>query len=84
MSLTGTTGERSELPPELAGAVQRVRGATDLPVAVGFGISTGEQAGAVAEVADGVIVGTRVVRATGEGGAAAVAAVVGELAEALR
>ncbi len=84
VSLAGTTGERSELPPELAGAVQRVRGATDLPVAVGFGISTGEQARAVAELADGVIVGSRVVRATGEGGAAAVAALVGELAEALR
>ena len=43
--------------------------ATDLPVAVGFGISTAEQARAVAEIADGVIVGSRVVRAAGEGGA---------------
>ena len=49
-----------------------MRASTDLPVAVGFGISTPEQARAVAELADGVIVGSRVVRAAGEGGAAAV------------
>lgn len=84
VSLAGTTGERSELAPDLPGAVQRVRGVTDLPVAVGFGISTSEQARAVAEVADGVIVGSRVVRAAGEGGAEGVRAVVEELAEALR
>ena len=49
-----------------------MRAATDVPVAVGFGISTPEHARAVAEIADGVIVGSRVVRAAGEGGAAAV------------
>ncbi len=84
MSLTGTTGERAELPPGLAETVARVRGASEVPVAVGFGISTAEQAGAVAELADGVIVGSRIVRAAGEGGASAVGAVVSELAEALR
>ena len=52
--------------------MERVRASTDVPVAVGFGISTGEQARTVAEIADGVIVGSRVVRAAGEGGAAAV------------
>ena len=83
VSLTGTTGERAELPPELTATVERVRAATEVPVAVGFGISTPEQARAVAEVADGVIVGSRIVRAAGEGGAAAVASVVGELAEVL-
>ena len=83
VSLTGTTGERNALPPGLAEAVERVRAATDVPVAVGFGISTGEQAAAVAELADGVIVGSRIVRAAGEGGADAVRAVVGELAAAL-
>jgi len=72
VSLTGTTGERDELPPELPGLVDRVHGATDLPVAVGFGISTDEQVGAVADIADGVIVGSRVVRAAGEGGPDAV------------
>jgi tryptophan synthase alpha chain len=83
VSLTGTTGERSELPPELERTVTRVRANTELPVAVGFGISTPAQAAAVGELADGVIVGSRVVRAAGEGGAAAVGEVVGELASAL-
>ena len=60
-----------------------VRAATELPVAVGFGISTPEQARQVGELADGVIVGSRVVRAAGEGGAAAVGELVGELGAAL-
>ena len=84
VSLTGTTGERAELPPGLEDTVARVRAATEVPVAVGFGISTPDQARSVAEIADGVIVGSRVVRAAGEGGAGAVGAVVGELAAALR
>jgi tryptophan synthase alpha chain len=84
VSLTGITGERDELPPRLTETVMRVRAASSVPVAVGFGISTPAQAGAVAELADGVIVGTRIVRAAGEGGAAAVGTVVGELADALR
>ncbi|HEX5896707.1 MAG TPA: tryptophan synthase subunit alpha [Thermoleophilaceae bacterium] len=84
VSLTGTTGERTELPPGLADTVARVRTATDVPVAVGFGISTPDHARAVAEIADGVIVGSRVVRAAGEGGAPAVGQLVGELAAALR
>jgi tryptophan synthase alpha chain len=83
VSLTGTTGERSELPPELAQTVERVRSRTELPVAVGFGISTPAHAAAVGELADGVIVGTRVVRAAGEGGARAVGELVAELAGAL-
>ena len=83
VSLTGTTGERTELPPELTATVGRVRAVTDLPVAVGFGISTPDQAAAVGEVADGVIVGSRLVRAAGEGGAAEVGRLVGGLAEAL-
>ena len=83
VAVTGTTGERDELPPELARTVERVREATSLPVAVGFGISGPEQARSVAEIADGVIVGSRLVRAAGEGGAPAVAAAVAELAAAL-
>jgi tryptophan synthase alpha chain len=84
VSLTGTTGERDEIQEGLAKTVERVRASTDVPVAVGFGISTPEQARSVAELADGVIVGSRVVRAAGEGGAEAVGSVVGELAAALR
>jgi tryptophan synthase alpha chain len=84
VSLTGTTGERAELPPGLADTVARVRAATEVPVAVGFGISTPDHARAVAEIADGVIVGSRVVRAAGEGGARAVGALTAELAAALQ
>jgi tryptophan synthase alpha chain len=83
VSLAGTTGERRELPPELKDTVARVRAAASVPVAVGFGISSGEQARAVAEIADGVIVGSRIVRAAGDGGPDAVAEAVSELAEAL-
>jgi tryptophan synthase alpha chain len=65
VSVTGTTGARSELPPDLADFVQRVRRQTDLPLAVGFGIGTGAQAAAVASFADGVIVGSALVKAAG-------------------
>jgi tryptophan synthase alpha chain len=84
VSLAGTTGERDALPPDLSGLVERVRAASTVPVAVGFGISKPDQARAVGELSDGVIVGSRVVRASGEGGAAAVGEVVTELADALR
>ena len=83
VSLTGVTGERSELSPRLVETVGRVRAATAAPVAVGFGISTSDQARAVAEIADGVIVGSRLVRAASEGGPAAVGELVSELAGAL-
>ena len=83
VSVTGTTGEREGLPQGLADTVDRIRSGGDLPVAVGFGISTAVQARGVAELADGVIVGSRIVRAAGEGGSEAVGQVVGELARAL-
>jgi tryptophan synthase alpha chain len=84
VSLTGTTGERSKLAPGLVHTVGRVRAATEAPVAVGFGISTPAQARTVAEIADGVVVGSRLVRAAREGGAGAVGELVGEFATALR
>jgi tryptophan synthase alpha chain len=83
VSLTGTTGERDALAEELSQTVERVRAAARVPVAVGFGISTAEQAARVGELADGVIVGSRIVRAAGEGGAEAVGATVREFADAL-
>ena len=83
VSLAGTTGERAELPPALAETLARVRSVASTPVAVGFGISTPEQARAVAELADGVIVGSRLVRAAGDGGAEAVGAEVAQFASAL-
>jgi tryptophan synthase alpha chain len=83
VSVTGITGERDQVAPDLVDTVNLVRSATELPVAVGFGISTGEHARTVAEIADGVIVGSRIVRAAAEGGASAVGGVVEELAAAL-
>jgi tryptophan synthase alpha chain len=67
VSVAGTTGERDELPPGLEATVERARAASEVPVAVGFGISTAEQVRSVAAIADGVIVGTRLVRAAAEG-----------------
>ncbi|MBK9096174.1 MAG: tryptophan synthase subunit alpha [Anaerolineae bacterium] len=61
VSLTGVTGAREALPVDLAAFVARVRAATTVPLAVGFGISTPAQAHAVAQIADGVIVGTAIV-----------------------
>lgn len=66
VSTTGITGERSELASTLPRTVERVREHTDLPVAVGFGVSTPEQAASVAHVADGVIVGSAIVRRQGD------------------
>jgi tryptophan synthase alpha chain len=66
VSLTGVTGARSELAPGLAEFVGRVRLATSLPLAVGFGIGNGDQAASVAQLADGVIVGSALVRAAGQ------------------
>ncbi len=62
VSRTGVTGERAELPPGLAREVREVRRRVALPVAVGFGISTPEQVRAVARLADGVVVGSALVR----------------------
>jgi len=62
VSTTGVTGERAELSSHLAELVSRVKAATALPVAVGFGVSTPEQASVVARYADGVVVGSAIVR----------------------
>jgi tryptophan synthase alpha chain len=79
VSDTRVTGERDELPAGLADLVRAVREDSAAPVAVGFGIGTEEQAAAVGRVADGVIVGSRLVRAVDEAdGPAGAAAAVGE------
>jgi len=62
VSLTGVTGTRDKLPEELESFVGSVRKRTDKPLCVGFGVSTPEQARRVAEVADGVIVGSRIIQ----------------------
>ena len=66
VSLTGVTGARTELPPDLTDFVERVRAETDKALAVGFGIGNGAQAKAVGELADGVIVGSALVKRAGE------------------
>jgi len=62
ISRTGVTGAREELRAELAAEVQQLRDRVGLPVAVGFGISTPEQAAEVARIADGVVVGSALVK----------------------
>lgn len=82
VSVTGITGARTQLPPDLADFVARVRRYTGLPLAVGFGIGSREQAAAVAGIANGVIVGSALVKAaSGEDGLARVAALGRELAQ---
>jgi len=66
VSVTGVTGERRELPPRLARVVDDVRAQGSTPVAVGFGIGTPAQASLVGEIADGVIIGSRLVRELAE------------------
>jgi len=61
VSRTGVTGEREELPEELRRETRKLRRRLDLPLAVGFGISTPDQVRQVAQVADGVVVGSALV-----------------------
>jgi len=82
VSVTGVTGMRDHLPADLAGFVARARQSTRRPLAVGFGIGTGPQARTVAGLADGVIVGSALVKAAGES-LASVRQRAGELAEAI-
>jgi len=62
VSRTGVTGERSALPGDLVRDVKRLRKRLDQPLAVGFGLSTPQQVAAVGEIADGVVVGSSLVR----------------------
>ncbi len=62
IAVAGTTGERVELPGSLAADVARLRSVSDLPVCVGFGISSPEQVRMVCDVCDGAIVGSAIVR----------------------
>lgn len=83
ISRTGVTGARDELPPGLADEVRAVRARVRLPVAVGFGISTPEQAAAVAGVADGVVVGSALIRRLEEEGVEGARAFVARLRRAM-
>ena len=80
----GVTGVRDAVPADLATQVARVRRATSLPVAAGFGIGTPVQAAAAARAADGVVVGSAIVERLGRDGVAGATALVRELAMAVR
>lgn len=85
VSVTGVTGARAALPPDLSQKVKAARDAVSpTPVAVGFGISGPEQAKAIGAHADGVVVGSAVVRTLHESGVEATVALVRSLAQALR
>ena len=64
--MAGITGERKSLPPDLADNVAWLRTQTDLPICIGFGISSPEQVKELAPVADGLIVGSALVRRLAE------------------
>jgi len=68
VSVTGVTGVRSSLPAEIGPMVAAIRRATPLPVVIGFGVSSAEQARALGGLADGVVVGSAIVQRIAEGG----------------
>ena len=94
VSITGITGAASPDPAKVAASVAHIKAKTDLPVAVGFGVKTAEQARAIGEAADGVVVGSALVGAIavtldangrpGPDTVDAIARLVGELAEGVR
>jgi len=83
VTVTGITGPRERVDEGLLAVLARARVATDKPLAAGFGIATPAQASAVARWADGVIVGSALVRAAESGGAEQVGRLVGRLAAAM-
>jgi tryptophan synthase alpha chain len=74
VSVTGTTGARHSVPAEIGPLVAAVRKATPLPVVIGFGVSSPDQARALGPLADGVVVGSAIIKKIAEGGARAVRA----------
>lgn len=82
VSVTGTTGARETLSPEVAPLVARARAVAAVPLYLGFGISTPEHATAAAELTDGIIVGSRAVEVA-EGGPTALRTYVASLRSAL-
>ena len=85
VSLTGVTGERAELPPDLVNHLRALRGITTKPLCVGFGIATPEHAARVGAVADGVIVGSAIVRMVERhAGSPALVSEIGDFVAALK
>lgn len=71
VSVAGITGKQQAAQASIEGAVERLRAATDLPIAVGFGVRSPDQAAAIGAVADGVVVGSAIVELVGTHGTAA-------------
>jgi tryptophan synthase alpha chain len=71
VSVAGVTGRQQAAQTSIDDAVARLKAATDVPVVVGFGVRTPEQAGAIGRVADGVVVGSAIVELVGQHGAEA-------------
>ena len=65
ISRRGVTGLQTDIPAELPGTIARLREATTLPICVGFGISSAEHARAIGRLADGIVVGSAIVKAAG-------------------
>ena len=84
VSVVGITGERDRLPEQLTAHLARLRTMTDLPLCVGFGVSRPEHVRHLRDIADGVIVGSALVKKLEQGGPAAVVQAVRELSAALR
>ncbi|MDR1816563.1 MAG: tryptophan synthase subunit alpha [Clostridiales Family XIII bacterium] len=87
VSSMGVTGVRAEIKTDLAAIAARIKAATTVPVAVGFGIHSPEQAAEIAKTCDGVIVGSAIVKIVAEHSAAAaphIAAYVREMKDAIR
>ena len=83
VSTMGVTGTRDDLAASAAVVVEACRAATDLPVLIGIGVSTAEQARVAAEVADGVVIGSAVIRTVLEEGADAAKIFLGDVRAAL-
>lgn len=83
ISRTGVTGARTELRTELAREIKALRERVSIPIAVGFGISTPEQAALVAGIADGVVVGSALLDAVDDGGVEGAGAFLRSLREAM-
>jgi tryptophan synthase alpha chain len=83
VSLTGTTGARDSASTRLADLVERARSVTDVPLLAGFGISKPEHAAAAAELADGIVVGSRAVEIAAAEGAAGLERYVASLRAAV-
>jgi len=84
VSVAGITGERATLPPELVDKVARLRRHTDLPICIGFGISRPEHVRLLAPVADGLIVGSAIVRRVAQAAERPRGEVLDEIAQFVR